>query len=284
MKGIEKTPDGLIEAIERGSCVAFVGAGLSQGAGYPGWRELLKSLIQQAQVEGHIRDASRANEIRSLVDSGDSLKLLTAAEELRDFFGEDFHARIANVFQDETKSFTQAHEELTRIPFQFVITTNYDKLLEYAYSKARGGRTPAVFTSNDASDFADALFNGRFCILKAHGDVEKRTTIIITQKDYRYIFYRSPGYKTALSSVFTTKTVLFLGASLDDPELWLLLGYLQDAFHGSGTYHYALVPRGEATETMFNRWKKDFHVHCIHYTHTAGHPEILEFLRSLPHK
>jgi hypothetical protein len=273
----------LVEAITQNKCVVFVGAGLSQAAGYPGWVSLLERLTGECLAGGHIA-TERANELRRLVQSGDSLKLLMAAEELRDRFGPDlFVARLADTFQDETKLPTPVHKELPKVPFRMAITTNYDKLLEYAYAEARGGRTPPTYTSNDASDFADALFKEKFCILKAHGDVEKRTTMVITEKDYRNIFYRLPGYKTALSSIFTTKSVLFLGASLSDPELWLLLGFLHDAFHGSGTYHFALVPRGDASETMFNRWKNDFSVFCIHYEPTAGHPEVLKFVQSLPH-
>ncbi len=35
-------PEGLIDQITEGNCVVFVGAGLSQGAGLPGWPDLLR--------------------------------------------------------------------------------------------------------------------------------------------------------------------------------------------------------------------------------------------------
>ena len=41
------------------------------------------------------------------------------------------------------------------------------------------------------------------------------------------------------------------------------------------------APEGGAEKTMFNRWKKDFSVHCIHYKPTTDHPEVKSFLESL---
>lgn len=276
-------PSGLVEAVNNGKCIVFVGAGLSRGAGFPGWAELLQELSDECESGGHV-PKTRVASIRTLIQTGDSTKFLMAAGDLRECLGEDlFDSRLAEIFQDDTKQPTPTHKELPKIPFRSVITTNYDMLLENAYASAKGHVLP-TYTCNDAPDLADALFKEKFFILKAHGDVHKRTTFVITEKDYREIFYRKPGYKTTLSTVFTTQCILFLGASLGDPELWLLLGYLHDCFHGSGTYHYALVPRGDESEAMFNRWKKDFQVHCIHYDASPDHREVLQFLKALPHK
>jgi hypothetical protein len=121
--------------------------------------------------------------------------------------------------------------------------------------------------------------------LKAHGDIDHRNEIVITERDYREIIFRSQGYRAALSAIFTTRSVLFLGSSLTDPEPKLLLGFLHDAFHGAGARHYALVPYNEFSETEASRWQKDFKVRCIRYhASNTTHPEVVEFLKTLPHK
>ena len=280
---VDQPPDGLVDVIKQRKCVLFIGAGLSQAAGFPDWNDLLQLLLAEC-VKGKHAPASRIDSIRSLIRSGESTKYLMAAEDIRECLGPDlFVSTLAKIFQDESKDPTAVHDELPKISFRSIITTNYDKLIECSYGKAHGGRVPPTFTCNDAPDIADAVFRDRFFILKAHGDVDKRSTLVLTEKDYREVFYRKPDYKAILSAIFTTQSVLFLGSSLGDPELWLLLGYLHDCFHGSGTHHYALVPRGDQSEAMFNRWKKDFQVQCIHYDPTTGHPEVLRFLKSLPH-
>ena len=140
---------------------------------------------------------------------------------------------------------------------------------------------PKIYTHADTADFADALWRGDFFILKAHGDVARKSSMILTQMDYRTIIYSSPGYRAVLTAIFTTKTMLFLGVSLDDPETQLLLDFLHDAFHGSGVYHFALVPEDQFNETAANRWRRDFNINCLRYEATAGHPEVGEFVNRL---
>src|SRR5207248_4676442 len=116
----------------------------------------------------------------------------------------------------------EAHIVLTELPFSFVVTTNYDQLIETAYLP-KLKRIPKIFTHQDSSDFADALWKEEFFILKAHGDLQKKSTIVLTEKDYRNVIYSAPGYRALLAAIFTTKTMLFVGASLNDPEIKLLL-------------------------------------------------------------
>ena len=200
------------------------------------------------------------------------------AHELGDIYGNGpFRTEIGKIFEGSTANVTEVHKRITEIPFKFVVTTNYDQLIENAYFP-KFGRIPKIFTHQDTPDFADSLWKQEFFILKAHGDISKKSSIILTEKDYRTIVYSSPGYRALLAAIFTTKTILFLGASLSDPEILLLLRSLHDAFQGSGQYHYALVSKGDLTETEANHWRKNYNVQCIQYEASAGHPEVLGFL------
>jgi len=146
------------------------------------------------------------------------------------------------------------------------------------------GKIPRTYTHKDAADFSDALWRDDFFILKAHGDVNRKSSIVLTKKDYREIIYSAPGYKAVMSAIFTTKSILFLGVSLNDPETDMLLSYLHDAFHGSGQYHYSLVPASEGIETIANRWRKDYKVECMTYAASEGHPEVFNFLEELQNR
>ena len=57
-------PEGLINTIQAGDCVAFVGAGFSAAAGLPQWGELLNRLAESKGVSRSIRDhvMARTNE------------------------------------------------------------------------------------------------------------------------------------------------------------------------------------------------------------------------------
>ena len=272
-------PPELSEAISGGKCAVFIGAGLSSAAGYPSWKVLLNKLIKKA-TNRYNTNATQAKELNNLLADNDNL--LMVAEELRERFGRDiFNKELVTIF-DKDLAPTKTHLKLMDIPFEFAITTNYDQLLERAYLK-KHGKWPAAYPNSQPPEIADALWRGDYFILKAHGDVINRMSLVLTEKDYREIINHRHGYRAALSSIFTTKTILFLGVSFADPEFKLLLGYLHDAFHGGRT-HFALVPSTEFSESIVNRWRKDYSIECLCYKPTKGHPEVYKFVQSLPTK
>lgn len=274
-------PQDLVDAINRGKCAVFVGAGLSCATGYPGWVELLRRLTDKCYSRKKI-NKRRANEIRNLINEPD--KLLMVAQELREILDEGpFRKELADEFRQKRFKPTKTHLRLMQVPFSVAVTTNYDMLLEEAYQSVFG-EIPAIFSNSQVADIADAFFRSEFFILKAHGDVRTRASMIITERDYREIIFRSPGYQSAVSSLFVMNSVLFLGVGLNDPELRLLLSYLHDAFHGGAPRHYALVPSRSFPETARNRWDKDFNVECLDYQASKGHPEVHEFVKRLPQR
>ena len=84
----QSVPSGLVEAIKKKKCVAFVGSGLSRGAGFLDWRGLLIQLSQICESGCHA-SPSRISSIRALIETGDTTRFLMAAEDLRDCLGPD---------------------------------------------------------------------------------------------------------------------------------------------------------------------------------------------------
>lgn len=276
-KNVPDVPPDLVDSVKSGKCAVFVGAGLSARAGYPSWRALLEILVKKCLSMQEITDA-KAQEIEQLLKDPD--KYLMIAEELREDMGEEqFVEELVRTFE-EPKAVTAVHKQLPQIPFSLAMSTNYDMLLENTYAKAFDS-VPKSYTNDRARDFADSLWSGEFFILKAHGDVHHSSSLVITERDYRRKIYAAAGYRALMSAIFTTKTVLFLGVGLNDPELKLFLSYLHDAFYGRGPMHYALVPQDEFSDTVTSRWRKDYRVQCLRYAATTGHPEVESFLAAL---
>jgi hypothetical protein len=274
-----QSPKELFDAVRSNRCALFAGAGLSVAAGFPRWSELLTMLIASG-LERKFVDKKKAKELNNLAKRPD--RQLMVAQELSDCFGKElFQTELVRIF-GETKAPTELHKVFPKIPFCLIVTTNFDQLIENAYSQITS-IIPKIYTHADTADFADALWRGDFFILKAHGDVARKSSLILTQRDYRTVIYSSPGYRAVLTAIFTTKTLLFLGVSLDDPETQLLLDFLHDAFHGSGVYHFALVPENEFNDTAANRWRRDYNVNCLRYQPSQGHPEVKEFVVQLHH-
>ncbi|MBB5036148.1 SIR2 family protein [Prosthecobacter dejongeii] len=272
-------PSDLAVAIKDKRAALFVGAGLSVAAGYPTWQGLIEGLITDAKTAGML-EVDTADKLVSAVS--DPNKFLPIAQQLSDELGDaDFRKRVAKAFERGTRSPTDVHRRLMSIPFCFHVTTNYDKLLEDAFAEVNK-KTPDVYNYTDVSGFADALWDRRFFILKAHGDVARPSEIVLTRKDYRSLVYSNVGYRHLLASIFTNKTVLFLGASMNDPEVAQMLEALHVAFHGGGVRHYALIEKESIHDFEVDRWRKDYNVHVLPYmASTKLHPEVLEFVKNL---
>ena len=277
----DNLPTELIESYLERKCGFFIGAGLSVGSGYPQWDGLLKGLIEKA-VRDHSLDRERARDCEALSD--DPNKYLMLAEELREVLGVEFKTFIEETFSSEEKQPTRAHELLVSLKKNnFIITTNYDQLIERAFVKIGEFATPYKYY--EAHSIQRQLFQRKFFLLKAHGDaMTAAEKLVLTDKDYRRLLYQEPGYQSALQSVFTMYSVIFLGCSLNDPELKLLLNYINAAFPEGGIPHYALMTTDTTGQTERNRWKRDYNMRIISISSNNNYKDIETFLEILRDK
>ena len=262
----------ITKAIERNSFGVYVGAGISIGAGLPSWKKMLGELIEEVEHKNTTSD-EKIQELKAL--SEDSTKYLMLAEELREIIPAGLEKYIRDKFDSNSIKPTSTHDKIVKLKSKFIITTNYDTLIEKAFVKNYEAYYPKVFSYKDASSISYNLWNDDHFILKAHGDSRNSPNeIVLTEKDYRKIIYHQQGYQSVLHAIFSTNTLLFLGVSLNDPELLLLLGYIHNIFHGGSPIHYALVPKGNLSGTEIDRWRKDFNIECVQYDPQDNHKEV----------
>ena len=272
----DQVPYGLYSAYKEGKCGIYVGAGLSMKAGLPSWRGLLLRLIDHGRNR-NIRSSEKVQEYKQLADAPD--KYLMLGEELREALGgSEFQVIVEEIFGDEAIRPTETHFNLVKLRNnRFIITTNYDMLIERAF--AAPGRYLQGYKYYESHALVRDLFRRKFFLLKAHGDAHTSADqIVFTDKDYRRILYREPGYQSALQSIFTMYSVIFLGSSLQDPELRLLLNYINAAFPEGGTQHYALMTPESAGETERERWRKDYNMLIIPVSDEDGYADVDRFL------
>ena len=270
-------PPRLIEELAKGKCVAFVGAGFSMGAGLPGWRNLLQDMLVYAGREG-VRLGDR-EAIQSSIEAGD---LLPAADELRERLGRDrFQRFMTSRFRSAELRPTNAHLALTDIPLSGIITTNYDKLIETAYTLRRG-ISPPTFTHEKYPEMAATLRDGGFYILKMHGCVDDIQSLILGTSDYKRLMQTNSALATFLTSVFLNRTILFLGYSLNDPGLVSLLDHLKGSYFEYSPRTYALAPEGALSSLRSRRIAADHGIEVITYRpSTPNHPELNLLLQQI---
>jgi hypothetical protein len=278
-------PD-LKSAIVNRNCVLFAGAGVSRGViqkdgkseeqYLPNWSGLLLLLLRDAANRKQISRVE-SSRLQRAVDEG---KFLFAATAIRKKMGyREFDDALERVFRNPSLKPTDRHQIITRIPFSSIITTNYDKLIETAYTLT--GIMPSVYSYDNAPDIITALSQRKFCIIKAHGDIDRKETIVLSQQEYRDMVYRQPGFKAVLNTIFISKTVLFVGSSLNDIDIMLTLETVNESLSAKGPRHFALVPENDIGPEEIGHWRDFYGIQLITYKPTPGHPQVDRFLRSL---
>jgi hypothetical protein len=118
-----------------------------------------------------------------------------------------------------------AHKEFCTLPFDIVCTTNFDFLLENQYDLEHQDNRiahPVV----DEDQLSINIETARTLLLKLHGDVRHPKRLVVTEADYDGFLTNYPLIATYLANLLITKTAVFIGYSLDDPDfrqIWHLV-------------------------------------------------------------
>ncbi|MCK4734229.1 MAG: SIR2 family protein [Methanophagales archaeon] len=277
-------PAEIINALKANRCILFVGSGLSSqvrrsdGQRLPTWKKFL--------IELH--DWTIANRIKFWGDPGDIKQmikkdnLLMAAQELQDRLGTAMIGEFLNsVFGDKLVRPSETHRLLPHIPFKAILTTNYDSLIEGAYTIENEGRIPTVFTQEDLLTRPSPLHRDDFFIFKLHGHIDRPSTIILGSRDYQDLLFRTPGYRQFIETLFSTHTVVFIGFGANDPDLNNLLDRLSSIYSRTLGKHYILLPSGTMNPTEKRRFAFDKRLEVVDYIKDQNHTQVSEFLREL---
>ncbi len=206
----------LKDSLNKGNVVAFVGAGLSIGAGLPGWYSLISELAQRIGYE--LPPAQWATG-EALIDAAQAYINEQGLHSLVMF--------LKDKLDTTGKSPTAAHQALARLPISLVLTANYDDLLERAYRDA-GKRVHVVVRDRDIPFMRrepDAVN-----VVKLYGDLDQPDTIVLARQQYEAFFLQRPQMIKLLETELGRSDVLYLGWSHSDPHFNLVFGELLNRF------------------------------------------------------
>lgn len=195
-------PFPLISDITKGRCLPFVGAGFSKnavlpdGLSMPDWLEMTALLSQDAETPA---DAAPPKVAERYEEKFGRVQMI---ETIRD-----------SLHPDKAKP-GRAHRAFVQLPFDTIYTTNFDLLLEDAY--AEEGRPSRSLVGELQLPFHAGQTASS--IIKMHGDLRHEEHITVTQRDYDTFLEKYPVIATHLSAMLITRTPLFIGYSLTDPD------------------------------------------------------------------
>jgi hypothetical protein len=210
-----------------GEATAFVGAGLSVGAGLPGWYDLIADLSARIGYKLAPREWA----------TGDAL--IDAAQAYVNSQG--LHGLISHLKDRLDATSVQpsaAHRALARLPISLVFTANFDDLLERAFREA--GRRVEVVVRDSSIPFM-RRGPGTVSIVKLYGDLDQPDTIVLARQQYESYFLQRPQMVKLLETELARSDTLYLGWSGSDPYFKLVFGELLSRFGAMMRPGYAVM-------------------------------------------
>jgi len=211
--------DMLAREIRDRKVILFVGAGLSRPLGLPSWGELIEHMARELDFDPAV-----------LVGPGADYLQVAEFYKLRKGSIGDLRSwmdRSWNV-TDERLLGSKVHRQIVDLDFPLIYTTNYDSNLERAF-RLQGHNVSKIAS---VVDIADAKPNHTH-VVKFHGDFSDDNSLVLTESDYfERLEFESPLDQKLRSDVLG-RSILFVGYSLKDLNLRLLLYKLKRTWDGT---------------------------------------------------
>jgi hypothetical protein len=232
---------GLLAALRERRCVLFVGAGVSAGAGLPGWDTLVARLAAELGLS-----PGRPGDLDFYLDLAQWYVEQRGSGALADL--------LAGLFAGSQARPTLAHYLLMSLPVRLAVTTNYDDLLERTLTALR--RHPRTVVEEK-----DVALTGRaegVCVVKLHGDAEQKRGIVLCRDDYDGFFRRRPAMALLLEGLLLNQTFLFAGYGLKDPNFRQIYSRIADMLRGADRQAFALTVEagGETGPLLAGQWRR----------------------------
>jgi len=215
------------KAQDNNQLVIFVGAGVSKNSGIPAWGELIEKIAMKigysqclkCNVNSKTCEASKCKE-KYHFSQDDYLRIpeyFYQSDTSKDHH--NYYSTVQTILRGTNVS-NPIDDQIFSILPNHIITTNFDPLLENSYSPNRNYYT--VVCEDD-----DLLSNpSNHYIIKMHGDLEKPRSLVLKESDYIDYEQNHPLISTFIRSLLINHTFLFLGYSLNDYNLNLIIGWI----------------------------------------------------------
>lgn len=217
-KQLTQFVDKYIKAINAENAAIFAGAGMSVSTGLVNWKELLRDMAVELNLD---------------VDKETDLIALAQYYENEKGSRGSINDQLIEQFTKDVKE-SLNHQILASLPIKTYWTTNYDDLIEKTLEKSGKITDVKRCTENLAvsKPRRDAV------IYKMHGDISMSHEAVLTKDDYENYNEKRQLFTTALQGDLVSKTFLFIGFSFEDPNLEYILSRIRILLGNNTPDHY----------------------------------------------
>lgn len=267
-------PSQLISDIARRRVVIFIGSGVSRnsegqnGKRPPLWIDFLELGLARCG------DAKIRKEIKALIKKSD---LLTACELIKNQLNHQWDDLLNSEFVTPHYLHARIHETIFKLDSRIVLTQNFDKIYD-TYSATQSQGTILVKNYYDP-DIAKAIRGNRRLVIKVHGTIDTPLQMVFTKSDYASARHNHAGFHCVLDSLLLTHTFLFLGCSLADPDIQMMLERHAHV-HQYASPHYVVTPE-KIHPVLAATIKRNMNLEMLSYNPASEHQELAASLESL---
>ncbi len=220
------------DAMREKQLVLFVGAGLSCDAGIPLWGTAIKEISERLQLD--------------ICETLDYLKIPQYYCNSRGY--KEYAQLMRKIFRYNERLNTQpVHKLLMKFDVDTIITTNYDCLIEKACEE--NNEFIQVISSNSDLPYRTA---GKE-LIKMHGDFEHKN-FVLKEEDYLNYHEEFKLIENYIKSLIGTKVVLFMGYSLEDPDVKHIFSWVKEILNDNMQRAY-LIEAGKP----YDQYKSDYY-------------------------
>lgn len=203
------------------------------GQPMPSWKLLISRMRREL---AHVRAPHEQDELDQFFEDQD---YLDCAELFRTLVGEPVYFDfLRRQYGDETRARpTPTHDALVALGLPVVFTTNYDTLIERAHVEA----AVPLLTSADEKEFREHLATRPSrSLVKLHGTIQRQHTVVLTRSDYARSRVDRREMFASLRGDLMKTSFLFLGFSLTDPNVNIILDDVRVVLDGAVPISYSV--------------------------------------------
>lgn len=207
----------------------FAGSGISVDSGLPTWDGFVDEYIKicerfSAAVPDELKfddilDDAKKYKTKDVIQTISALKHRIKKCQ-KAGYNTDHHDHLLN------KMFSKAepniyHNLIVSTAYNYILTTNYDNLLEDAADNL--GYIDLLtksYSYTDSEAISAAIYSNQQAIIHAHGKIDyvKLEEFVLTSDDYHNIINHNNGFRTLINTIFLSNSILFVGYGGSDPH------------------------------------------------------------------